>query len=281
MSANPLSSCLRWVALFVAVSLGAQSRFDDDGFPQLSAESAAQVLRQFRQSGLIGDVCFRFEIVHQPRRGESSAPLRGLVWAASNMHAGTLLRVELDDPQGGPGVSFISIKKEQGARSSLWVSRQGSAAVETVADGQGEPLAPGLLITPFDLQLPFTHWTQTRYAGTERSRGRPVHFFEATNPQAGQPAQVRFAVDRAYGALVQAVSLDAQSEKIRLLQVEEFSKVDEQWVLGECSIRDERSRDVDRLRFTAAALGLKLPASTFDPATLTRRTAPPANFKPL
>lgn len=273
-----LSLSVRWVALLFAVSLCAQPRLTDDGFPQLSQADSAKVLADFRHSGLNGDVCFRFEIIHKPRRGESSAPYKGVLWAASTPQ-GTSLRVELNDAQGKPALAFVAQKS--GDRSSLWISRKGAPAQESSPDGLGTPLSPGLLLTPFDLQLPFTHWAQTRYTGTERSRGRPVHFFEARNPLAAAPNSVLFAIDRAYGVLVQAVSRDAKENAVRLLQVEEFAKVDEQWVLGSCSVRDEATRDTDLMKFTEAAIRLSLPESTFNPATLGQPAGLPAAFKTL
>ena len=108
-----------------------------------------------------------------------------------------------------------------------------------------------------------------------------MHFFLATNPSQGEPAKVTFALDRTYGALVQATSLDAAGVARRTLQVEEFSKVDEQWILGACSVRDEASRDVDLLRVTEAAVRRRFDAATFDPATLDRPAPLPADLKPL
>jgi hypothetical protein len=63
--------------------------------------------------------------------------------------------------------------------------------------------------------------------------------------------------------------------------VEEFSKVDEQWILGACSVRDEASRDIDLLRVTEAAVRRRFDAVTFDPATLDRPAPLPADLKPL
>lgn len=273
-----LSLSVRWVAFTIAASLPAQSRFADDGFPQLNPPEATKVLHDFRDSALVGDVCFRFEIIHRPRRGEASAPCKGVLWASS-ANAGTALRVELKDAGGKPTLAFVA--RKVGNRSSLWLARQGSVAQETNPDTLGSPLSDGLLLTPFDLQLPFTHWPETTYMSTERSRGRPVHLFSARNPLTSEPQSVTFAIDRAYGVLVQAVSKSGKGDTIRLLQLEEFAKVDEQWVLGSCSVRDEATRDTDLLKFTEAAIRISLPESTFDASTLTEPAPLPGGFKPL
>jgi hypothetical protein len=137
------------------------------------------------------------------------------------------------------------------------------------------------LLLPSDLALPYTHWEDTRYVKTERSRGRPVHFFLAANPAKTAPASVSFALDRTYGALVQATSLDATGVARRTLQVEEFSQVDDQWILGACSVRDEATRDVDLLKVTEAAVRRRFEPATFDPATLAQPAPLPTGFKPL
>jgi hypothetical protein len=142
------------------------------------------------------------------------------------------------------------------------------------------PLADGLLISPFDLQMPFTHWPKASYVTTERRR-RPVNVYEAANLAGGEPAKVNFAIDSVYGILIQAICLDAQGEPTRLMQVEEFSKVGEQWMLAECSVRDEASRDTDLLRITEAALDAKLAPETFEPATLNHAAAQPTHFEKL
>jgi len=142
------------------------------------------------------------------------------------------------------------------------------------------PLADGLLISPFDLQMPFTHWPQTTYVTTERRR-RPVNVYESVNQPGREPAKVTFSIDSVYGVLVQANCQDARGEPTRQLQVEEFSKVGEQWMLAECSVRDEASRDTDLLRITEAALDAKLAPETFEPATLSRPAAQPARFEKL
>ena len=77
------------------------------------------------------------------------------------------------------------------------------------------------------------------------------------------------------------LTANAKDETIRTLQVEEFSKVDEQWILGGCSVRDEATRDADILRVTEAAVGLKFPSEIFQPESLTKPTALPLNFKKL
>lgn len=271
-----LSLTVRWVALLSAsLAFALPPGVGDEDFIQLTAPQAKEVLGDFRSSRLNGDLCFKFEVTHKPRRGDSAPPVPGVVWAGWTPE-GPRVRVELRPSNGTPTLAFIATKSAQGSR--LWLRRGGRTLENPRTD---EPLAPGLLLLPSDLALPYTHWEDTRYVKTDRSRGRPVHFFLATNPLQAEPAKVTFALDRTYGALVQATSLDAAGAARRTLQVEEFSKVDEQWILGSCSVRDEASRDVDLLRVTSAAVRRRFDAATFDPATLDRPAPMPADLKPL
>lgn len=272
-----LSLTVRWVALLSAgLAFALPPGVGDEDYIQLTTGQAKEVLTDFRASRLNGDLCFRFEVIHKPRKGESAPAVPGMLWAGWT-NDGPRVRVELRPKNGGTALAFIATKSAQGSR--LWLRRGAAATVENPRTD--EPLADGLLLLPSDLALPYTHWEDTRYTKTERSRGRPVHFFLANNPAKTAPASVSFALDRTYGALVQATSLDASGAARRTLQVEEFTKVDEQWILGACSVRDEATRDVDLLKVTEAAVRRRFDASTFDPATLDRPAPLPSGLKPL
>ena len=271
-----LSLTVRWVAqLSASLAFALPPGAGGDDYIQLTAPQAKEVLHDFRASRLNGDLCFKFEVIHKPRRGEASPAVPGVLWAGWSSE-GPRVRVELRPTGGAPLLSFIATKSAQGSR--LWLRRGGVTVENPRTD---EPLAPGLLLLPSDLALPYTHWEDTRYVKTERSRGRPVHFFLAANPAKAAPASVSFALDRTYGALVQATSLDAAGVARRTLQVEEFSQVDEQWILGACSVRDETSRDIDLLKVTEAAVRRRFEAATFDPATLAQPAPLPTGLKPL
>lgn len=278
MRIRQLSLSVRWVAFLFALGCHAQSRVPAaPTLDQLTAEQAQAFLAGFRQSHLNGDLCLRFEIVHKPRQGDSLAPIQGTLWIASRGDA-QLLRGEIKDAHGKAALAFLTVKS--GTTSRVWASRSGASAHEVDGKEPLLPLADGLLISPFDLQLPFTHWPATAYLGTEKRR-RPVHVFDALNQPGHQPAKVNYAIDHAYGVLIQASCFDGAGKKTRVLSVEEFSKVDEQWMLAACSVRDEVTRDADLLRITEAALGERFPAETFEPATLAAPAPLPANFKKL
>ena len=278
MRTRLLSLSVRWVACLIALGCFAQSRVPSaPDLDQLTPEQGQAFLAGFRTARLTGDLCLRFEIIHKPRRGESLPAVQGTLWASTRGEA-QLLRGEIKDAQGKAALAFITIKSAKGSR--VWVSRHGASAQELDDKAPLIPLADGLILSPFDLQLPFTHWPATASLTTEKRR-RPVHTFDALNQVGHEPAKVNFAIDRIYGVLVQASCFDASGKKTRTTQVEEFSKVDDQWMLAACSVLDETTRDADLLRVTEAALGESFTPPTFEPATLAQPAAQPANFKKL
>ena len=273
-----LSLSVRWVASLVALGCFAQSRVPSaPGIDQLTVEQGQAFLAGFRSSRLDGDLCLRFEVVHKPRKGDSLPAVQGTLWAATH-GPDHLLRGEIKDAQGRTALAFITVKSAQGSRA--WVSRRGAPVQELDNKTPLIPLAEGLILSPFDLQLPFTHWPATAYLSTEKRR-RPVHVFDALNQVGHEPAKVNYAVDHVYGVLIQATCTDANGKKTRTLQVEEFSRVGDQWMLAACSVLDETTRDADLLRITDAALGERLAPETFEPATLARPAPQPTNFKKL
>ncbi len=278
MRTRLLSLSVRWVACLIALGCCAQSRVPAaPALDQLTPEQGQAFLAGFRNSRLNSALCLHFEIIHKPRKGESLPAVKGTLWAAS-YGSDQLLRGEIKDTQDKSTFAFITIKS--GKESRVWISRHGAPAQELSAKAPLIPLAEGLLLTPFDLQLPFTHWPATAYLSTEKRR-RPVHVFDALNQPGHEPAKVNYAIDHVYGVLIQATCFDANGKKTRTLQVEEFSKVDEQWMLAACSLLDEKTRDADLLRITEVALGERFAPAIFEPTTLTQPAAQPANFKKL
>ena len=277
---NLLSLLACWVVTHASITLLAQSALDNDGYAQLSPIDGTAVLNEFRSSRVPGDFCLKFNIIHKPRRGESSAPVSGTLWA-SWADGGPRLRIEMSAGENAPKKHFLAIKNPQ--QTQLWCALENQAEPIITSDTAASLLAPGLLLTAFDLQMPFTHWEKTNYVNTERSRGRPVHFYLAVNNSSTSPAKVKFGVDRSYRALTEATYYDNNDQALRVMQIEDFAKVDEQWMISTCSVRDEATRDVDTLKITEAAVRLKLGGQIFDPESL-GTPAPSLNaeqFKPL
>ena len=275
-----LSLLICWVTLSCPSQSFAQGNFDDDGFAQLNSEQSDQVLQLFRQSRIPGNFFLKFNIIHKPCLGENKKPVEGALWAGW-ADFGPQVRGEIFDNDGQTQLSFIAVKNFK--QSSLWISNNLKPALAGNSHETSEPIVPGLILSPFDINLPFTHWKETKYTATLRSRGRGVHFFEAINPTPSEPAKVVYGIDRAYGALTEATYYSQTGKITRTLKIEDFAKVDGQWIVSTCSIRDETTRDIDVLKITDAAVRINLLEKTFTPETLVEKAKfpTPAELKNL
>lgn len=239
--------------------------FGDDEFRTLKKEEAAKVLADFRNYRAKGDQRMRFVITHAERRSDDETRYAGELCATWG-RAGMVTRLDIR-PEGKPASA---------TRSFLIVNGDSPALYEIGPDGQPrradadvlKPLLPGLIFTPYDLQLPFVHWTENQYRETERFRTRPTDFFRMTPPADFKKAHpeisaVNLGFDRAYHALMRAETLDTDNRPLRDLRAESFGKIKGQWIIREMKLRDEKTRDSDTLTVISAAIGLDLPAETF------------------
>jgi hypothetical protein len=263
-----------WLAALLLPAVGlARTPGNPNELPSLPPAEAAKCLEDFRVSGLPVDVVARFTLTHKPRDGDDRVS-QGTLWM-SWRHANPAARVDV------PGRSFLVLRTREGTR--LWSAETGRPAQPLAGFGLA-PLVPGFLFSPYDLQAPFADWPDARYERSERRRGRPLNLYLARPPASlpGAPAAVRFGLDRAYLALIEAVTLDEAGKPVRQMLAEDFVQVDGTWILGKASVRDERTRDRDVLEVVAANVGARLPAATFDPAALGQPApAPSGAFKDL
>lgn len=241
--------------------------------PSLPPAEAAKCLEDFRGSGLPVDIVARFTLTHLPRLG-AERTTQGTLWM-SWRHASPAARVDV------PGRSFLVLRTREGTR--LWSAEPGKTPQPLGGLGLA-PLVEGFLFAPYDLQAPFADWPDTRYERSERRRGRPLNVYLARPPAgaAGAPPAVRFGLDRAYLALIEAGTLDAEGRLTRTMLAEDFAQVDGTWILGRASVRDERTRDRDVLEVVSACVTARLPAATFEPASLAAPAeAPKGTFRDL
>ena len=135
------------------------------------------------------------------------------------------------------------------------------------AEDRFKPLAPGFVFTPFELQTSFIYWTDYVYEGTEKLLGRPAHYFILYPPEntyTQDIAGTRVAVDADFEVLMRAEELDSSGDEIKTFRINSFKEVDNQWIVKEIDLVDDRTRDRTRFRVTEAHVGLTLSKSLFD-----------------
>ncbi len=264
-------SALGASSVFAAAPLPAPPELAQIGLP--SAAEVAQILTQFRQTGIQGDYYLGFELRSMPRRGEE-AVWEGKMWGSRNTN-GTISRVILADGANHEQRLLI----QNGPQPAVWRLAEGKVAALEVS-ALFKPVVPGVNLTAFDLQMPFLHWPDPLLERITKVRGRPAHVF-VFRPPAAFAAQypglgaVRVFLDTQYNAPTQIESLNRDARVVKTLSLLDLKKVGEQWIPKSFEVRDEMTRDKTRLSVNAAALGLALPTAVFIPAALGDLVTPP------
>jgi hypothetical protein len=239
--------------------------------------SAAAFLDRFRQSLWAEPTYIEFDLRQMPRRGDERV-FHGRLWGARG-EAGSVARIEVDVGAGG---FTHRILVQSGPEPAIWVSDGPVAGVRS--DGAAlAPLAPGLEMTAFDVQMPYLYWLDVDLAGVARIRGRNAFNYVFTPPaefSSGNPGirSVRVYLDTQYDALVQSEVSGPGGNLSKTLSLLELRKVGDRWIPKDVDVRNEVTRDKTRLSMTAVAVGIPLDAATFDPAQLGAPLAkPPAD----
>ncbi len=230
----------------------------------LSPEQAREAIETFRAARFGGDFCLRFSLTHMPRKG-AEIVYEGIMWG-KGFADGSALRLvfwKKDDPQQRTQYLLLGGKNARVFKGGL-----GESARELSAAQIAEPLAPGLLYSPFDAMMPFIHWPTYVYQGPKRVQSRACDMFLFYAPdkwRADNPAQrgVLVALDRTFNALIYAQLISDSGEKLRSFRIVDLKKVREQWIVKRIDYTDERTRDKDRFAVWAAAVQITLPAEIF------------------
>lgn len=259
------------LSLSFAGGLRAQAGFghDPDDFRRLTREESSKVMADFRRSRVAGERRMRFVITHSERNADEDTRYVGEMCVAPTRE-GMLTRVDLR-AEGRPESERRSFLIENGPNPAVYgVTSPGKVGR---VDGESlRPMLPGLVFTPYDLQMPFIHWADFKYRLTERFRTRPTDYF-LMKPDAGfrkehpEISGVNLGFDRAYNALMRAETLGADGRPVRELRAESFGKVRGEWTIRSMRLRDERTRAADTLEVSGVAAG-SIPDSVFTPAGL-------------
>ncbi len=269
---RPLRLALLALTLGAAGAAHAQNAFgfDGDEFRTLTPAESAKVLADFRNHRAPGVSRLRFVITHAERRSDDDTRYSGELISARDA-AGMVTRVDLNR-EGAPAAQRRSYLIRGGAAPEVWTLGADGKPVRADADTL-KPLHPGLVFTPYDLQLPFVHWSDAAYVETRRFRATPTDYFRM-KPDAGfraaHPgvASVTLGFTRAYSALVRAETIDTDGRTLRDLRAESFGKIRGQWIIREMQLRDGRTRATDTLTVREAALNRALPPEVLTPAGL-------------
>lgn len=238
---------------------------------RIEQQEGAIRMAAFRRQRLDGDFCFYFELEHLPRRGKT-VRYQGKMWGSWN-EIGPVSRFELypDSKQVDAGrADVIHLIIQNGTQPSAWIRKNKKQCFEPiVGDSLFAPILPGVVYSPFDLQMPFLYWEDFEYEGPARVKSRIAQQFRMLPPAQSVSAQrgvgaVRVALDDTYDALLQIEVLGATGEEFSKFTVESFKKVREQYIVKEVTLKDYKTKDRTRFKVKAASVGLILNPAIFD-----------------
>lgn len=264
----------------------AQSRFME----RIDQEEGVRRLAAFRGQRLQGDYCFRFELEHLPRRGETIT-YYGTMWGSWN-ETGPVTRIELLEGKSAAKVrartSLIELIIQNGHRPQVWSRSLGDDEFRLLdGDALFEPVIPGVVYSAFDLQMPFIYWDEFTYEGPGRVQSRVAQQFLMVPPEgsiAGERGihSVRIGLDDAYDALLRVEVLGEDAEELSRFTVESFKKVQGQYIVKEVTLKDYTTKDRTRFKVKAASVGMKLDDAIFKAChTAVPDEIPNANFEVL
>jgi hypothetical protein len=247
------------------------SRFMD----RIDAEEGAAKLAAFRNQRLAGDFYFEFQLEHKPRRART-VRYDGRMWGTWNAE-GPVSRILIyptpssREPMGEPA-NPVELIVQNGSEPEAWIRRSPEVDFQPVA-GQAlfEPILPGLLYAPFDLQMPFVYWDTFHYEGPTLAMGSRVAQQFLMLPPEGSPsgdrgiAGVRIGLDDTYNALLTIEVVDAEDAVNSRFAVESVQKLQEQYIVKRITLTDYPSKDRTTFKVESASVGLSLERDLFEP----------------
>ncbi len=247
------------VVLFFFTSVYAQpsrtGRTADRVVPLSQQESAERWL-EFTSSKLATDFCMDFTIRHIPRRGAETL-YKGTIWGTEINGVSTMrLRLSKD---GNEEFGDYILKSSKNFDSIT--KFENGEAIKLDYSAYHKPLLDGLIYTPFDLLMQYRYWKNVEYKGADRI-GQAVHYFDISAPKEfaekfPQINVVRIALSREFNHPVQTEFFDSQKNLVKTSTLSSVKKVGDFWIARQIDLRNDITRDKDRLTFIAARLATK------------------------
>ena len=247
------------------------SRFMD----RIDFEEGARRLADFRRQRLEGDFCFEFELEHKPRR-KPTVRYKGIMWGTWN-DIGPLTRVLISTPEDQKtdevGIPHeVDLIIQNGAFPEAWIRHSSDSEYKRV-DGVAifEPILPGILYSPFDLQMPFIYWQDFVYEGPALfgvSRVVQKFLMIAPKDSASQTqgiVSVRVCLDDTYNALWRIETMNEDDSVRSRFTVESFKKVQNQYIVKRITLTDYPAKDRTTFNVEKASVGISLSHEIFNP----------------
>ena len=260
------------------------SRFMD----RIDAEEGARRLSDFRRQRLEGDFCFEFELEHKPRRARTEL-YKGIMWGSWN-DLGPVTRVLIPASKDQKSISagapqMVDLIIQNGEHPKAWIRHTPDSVYKRV-EGRAifEPILPGILYSPFDLQMPFIYWKDFVYEGPALfGVSRVVQEFLMLAPEDSASAlrgiaSVKVGLDDTYNALWRIETINEDDSVASRFTVESFKKIQDQYIVKRITLTDYPTKDRTTFNVKKASVGISLSHEIFDPNALQKKVlfAPPS-----
>ncbi len=252
------------LALIFIHSLSAQTRRPiGDKITPLTQAEASERWKEFSQQGNLSDYCMRFTLTHILRKGDESQIFGTIL--GSQIGDKTYTRIIFDSPR----LEYLLLNSPN--EKKVWKFENGKISELPSSEWQ-KPFLKGCIYSPFDILIPYKYWS-AKYVGADRI-GQAVHYFDATNPDF-KNVVVRIALTREFNSPAQVQIFSSDGKKIKTLSLGSIKKVDGVWIMREASLRDDSSRDKDKLTFVRGSFKYLNPQDVFSPSNLGRAVSIP------
>lgn len=235
-----------------------------------------RILDDFRMRAIEGDYYWEFSLRVKPKRGEESF-IPGRLWGSRN-EKGPITRIVL-----WPGVAANERRLliQNGPKNATWSWQADKAASGFAMLGAAawfESLG-GTNLSAFDLQMPFVYWNDFVFEGVTNRNNRPAYvflFYPPAEVVAQRPVLtgVRIYLDTAYRAILQFEQIGDAGKVLKTLKLLSLKKVDDVMIVKSIDLRDEETGNKTEFIVNGAAMGVELPATLFEPASLTESVRP-------
>lgn len=266
-----------FLALIFVCETYAQVERRHDRVARLSPDAAKESWEEFASSKIAADYCMTFKLTHMPRKAKETV-YNGTIYGSRSGDK-VFTRIRISNPENNsPAHDFIMMSSP--SDSKVWKAESGKF-VEIEKKDWAKPICGGLIYSPIEIMMPYKFWN-AQYEGPGRI-GQAVHFFILTPPKGERVdgiSKVRLALTREFNSPAQMEFFDENGNLSKTMALGSVRKIDGLWIMLEASVRQESTRDKDKLRFDAAKMRADLDKKIFD-ASMPAENPPIIDLKKL
>ncbi len=240
---------------------------------ELEQLAGERILQDFRRQRLGGDYSFKFELKHMPRRGPTSIH-HGQLWGTWS-DSGARTRILFLGTGSNEVGTHTAMLVHNGPQPRVWSLGRNSPQEARELGGEElfEPIFPELVVSPFDLQMPFIYWPTYVFEGKSRKLGRTVFAFlmyppETVKKQNPVLGAVRILLEEKSRQWLKAELIDREGQPLKSFKIISVKRMGQEGFPKTIDFFDERTRSKTRFLVLAAALGQNFPKDNFSPDRL-------------